>query len=167
MPGIKSCIIWIVRYTGSSRDLLLKGGTLRVETEAGERFVGRVDHRPVATRSPPTVDIRWKVRRRQGWVQDQIQERFLGDGEFWQKHKLVPVLRRSHRRRVAISQARWKIRALWPAQGWVGGVGCLGQRRWWCRRKTGSACLGRRMRAFVDKRGCRAATVKIFDPSRE
>jgi len=39
MPGIKNCIIWIVLYTGSSRDSLLKEATLREEMEAGERFV--------------------------------------------------------------------------------------------------------------------------------
>lgn len=39
MHGTKVCIIWIVQYTGLSRDLSLKEAILRGEMEAGERFV--------------------------------------------------------------------------------------------------------------------------------
>ena len=39
MLGTRSCTILAVRYTGSSRASLPRGGTLRGETEAAERFV--------------------------------------------------------------------------------------------------------------------------------
>ena len=151
MRGIKNCIIWTVRYIGLSRDLSLKEGTLRGEMEAGERFVCRREYSVNFTCSltPPAVDIRGQVQRRQGRTQSQVQKRILGDGELGQEHELVPVLCRSRRRCDAISQTRREIRALWSAQGRMGGVGRSRQRRRRPRWKTDSARLGWGLRALV------------------
>jgi hypothetical protein len=42
------------------------------------------------------VDLRRKIQRRQGWIEDQVQKGILGDGKFWQEHQLIAVLRHSH-----------------------------------------------------------------------
>lgn len=81
------------------KGFIAQGGDItRGDGSGGEvRLLARISACSTCSLTPPAVDIRGQVQRRQTRAQNKIQKGILGNGELGQEHELVPVLCRSHR----------------------------------------------------------------------
>lgn len=151
MLRTKSCTTSIAPYIASSRILLLKEATSRGVMAAAERWVSWTLHTHTvwhAETSLQTVDIWWKIQRRQGRAQSQTAQRVASHGQLWQKQQLIAVLCCAYGRWWKTGKDEWQVRSVWAAEG---GLGCSAKTGWcWDRRwATCPSGLDRGLREVV------------------